>query len=99
MVNSRFVASEYSAYGIDSLRVTRVTRIHNRQLRNRFEERLEATVNTTDLSYKRSLECDSPSLLYCTVLCHTILHKRSLERNTPCADDSEPPRDCLYSHV
>jgi len=56
LVNSRFVAAEYSAYGIESLRVTRVTRIHNRQLRNRFEERLESTVNTTDLSYKRSLE-------------------------------------------
>ncbi len=36
--------------------MTRVTRIHNRQLRNRFEERLETMVNTTDVAYKRSLE-------------------------------------------
>ena len=56
LVNSRFIAAEYAAFGIDALSVTRVTRIHNRQLRNGFEERLESMVNTTDLGYKRSLE-------------------------------------------
>ena len=38
------------------MRVTRVTRIHNRHLRNRFEERLESMVNVADAGYKRSLE-------------------------------------------
>ena len=41
LINSRFLPSAYADLGIESLRVTRVTRIHNRQLRNRFEERLE----------------------------------------------------------
>ena len=38
------------------LQVTRVTRVHNRYLRNRFEERLENLVDMSDSSYKRSLE-------------------------------------------
>lgn len=38
------------------LQVTRVTRVHNRYLRNRFEERLESLVDMSDSSYKRSLE-------------------------------------------
>lgn len=41
---------------VTGLRVTRVTRIHCRFLRNRFEERLEAVVDTSDAAYKRSLE-------------------------------------------
>ena len=40
----------------DTLQVTRVTRIHNRFLRNRFEERLEHLVDLSDTSYKRQLE-------------------------------------------
>ena len=56
LVNSRFLPAAYADLGIESLRVTRVTRIHNRQLRNRFEERLEQMVNTADFAYKRSLE-------------------------------------------
>jgi hypothetical protein len=36
--------------------VSRVTRIHNRFLRNRFEERLETLVDVSDPTYKRSLE-------------------------------------------
>ena len=36
LVNSRFLHAEYSEFKISGLRVTRVTRIHNRFLRNRF---------------------------------------------------------------
>lgn len=36
--------------------MTRVTRIHNRFLRNRFEEKLEQLVDLSDNQYKRSLE-------------------------------------------
>lgn len=56
LVLSRFVAAEFVTHGINGLRVTRVTRIHNRMLRNRFDEHLEAMVNTSEPSYKRSLE-------------------------------------------
>ena len=43
-------------YGITGIQVTRVTRIHNRFLRNRFEEKLEHLVDLSDNSYKRNLE-------------------------------------------
>lgn len=43
-------------FGITGINVTRVTRIHNRFLRNRFEEKLEQLVDLSDTSYKRSLE-------------------------------------------
>ena len=56
LVNSRFVAADFADTNVTGLRVRRVTRIHNRHLRNRFEERLEAMVNINDLGYKRSLE-------------------------------------------
>ena len=43
-------------FGIIGINVTRVTRIHNRFLRNRFEEKLEQLVDLSDNQYKRSLE-------------------------------------------
>lgn len=36
--------------------MTRVTRIHNRFLRNRFEEKLDQLVDISDNAYKRNLE-------------------------------------------
>mmetsp|Transcript_34109 Transcript_34109/g.96662 ORF Transcript_34109/g.96662 Transcript_34109/m.96662 type:complete len:1474 (-) Transcript_34109:585-5006(-) len=66
LVTSRFFPNDFSAMGVKGLKVTRVTRIHNRFLRNRFEEHLESLVDMSDSSYKRSLEYlfygDNPSL-------------------------------------
>lgn len=42
--------------GPPHIKVTKVTRIHNRFLRNRFEERLESVADITETSYKRNLE-------------------------------------------
>ena len=56
LVSSRFLAADFSEYGLGGMRISRVTRIHNRYLRNRFETRLEELVSTADGSYKRSLE-------------------------------------------
>ncbi len=39
-----------------SIGITRVIRIYNRFLRNRFEEKLESLVDVTDAQYKRSIE-------------------------------------------
>jgi hypothetical protein len=41
LVKSRFTVNEMKEFGILDINITRVTRIHNRFLRNRFEERLE----------------------------------------------------------
>ena len=43
LITSRFVQSDYRAHGVTGVRVNGVTRIHNRFLRNRFEEKMEAT--------------------------------------------------------
>lgn len=56
LVRSRFNAEQMRFYGITGIQVTRVTRIHNRFLRNRFEEKLEHLVDLSDNSYKRNLE-------------------------------------------
>ncbi|GAX73782.1 hypothetical protein CEUSTIGMA_g1233.t1 [Chlamydomonas eustigma] len=58
LMNSRFsaLATDYSGLGVTGISVTGVTRVHNRWLRNRFEKRLSQIVDTSDGSYKRSLE-------------------------------------------
>ena len=42
--------------GVCETRVHKVTRIHNRFLRNRFEEALESSTDTSDPGYKKNLE-------------------------------------------
>lgn len=56
LVQSRFFAQDYRGYNIAGLKVTRVHRVHNRFLRNRFDSQLESLVNVADPSYKKSLE-------------------------------------------
>ena len=48
LVRSRFSAEQMKDFGIIGINVTRVTRIHNRFLRNRFEEKLEQLVDLSD---------------------------------------------------
>lgn len=43
-------------YGIQELTITRVTRIHNRFLRNRFEEKIEQLMDLPDSVQKKSIE-------------------------------------------
>ena len=45
-----------SNLGVCGISVNRITRIHNRFLRNRFEDKLDLLVDMTDTSYKRYLE-------------------------------------------
>eukprot|EP01012_Entosiphon_sulcatum_P022397 TRINITY_DN2733_c0_g1_i1.p1 TRINITY_DN2733_c0_g1~~TRINITY_DN2733_c0_g1_i1.p1 ORF type:complete len:1527 (-),score=315.85 TRINITY_DN2733_c0_g1_i1:41-4621(-) len=56
LVRTRFFPVDYEQFGIKDIKVTKVTRIHNRFLRNRFEDRLETLVDTSDPSYKSGLE-------------------------------------------
>ena len=56
LVKSRFISEHMKYFGIVNINVNRVTRIHNRFLRNRFEEKLEQLVDLSDNSYKRNLE-------------------------------------------
>ena len=52
LIRSRFSPKN----GINGINVTKVTRIHNRFLRNRFEDKLEKMIDLSDQSYKKSLE-------------------------------------------
>lgn len=45
-----------AAYDIEDINVRRVIRIHNRFLRNKFEERVENIVDISNSNYKKSLE-------------------------------------------
>ena len=56
LFRSRFFVGDFEPFGVVDVKVTKVTRIHNRNLRNRFEERLHDVVDTSDQSYKRALE-------------------------------------------
>lgn len=56
LVRSRFNSEQMKDLAVIGINVNRVTRIHNRFLRNRFEEKLEQLVDLTDSSYKRNLE-------------------------------------------
>ena len=56
LVKSRFATPTLSQFGIKGLSVQKVTRIHNRFLKNRFDERLEQQIDLSDNGYKRNLE-------------------------------------------
>ena len=48
LVRSRFNPDSMAHLGVCGISVTRVTRIHNRYLRNKFEDKLEQLVDLTD---------------------------------------------------
>jgi hypothetical protein len=45
-----------AAYKIKDLEIKRITRIHNRNLKNRFEDRLETLVDMSTNDYKKAVE-------------------------------------------
>jgi len=56
LIKSRFHKEDMAVYGIEDLQIRRVVRIHNRFLRNKFEEKMESLVDVSNASYKKSLE-------------------------------------------
>jgi Leucine-rich repeat (LRR) protein len=56
LVRSRLNLGELHHFGVRDICITRVMRIHNRVLRNRFEEKLESLVDFSEPSYKKNLE-------------------------------------------
>jgi hypothetical protein len=43
-------------FGVKDIEIKRVVRIHNRFLRNKFEEKMESLVDVSNQNYKKSLE-------------------------------------------
>jgi hypothetical protein len=76
----RLRASHLRAYAaaqeVSGLRVSRVTRIHNRFLRARFEAKLEQLADVSDASHKRALEYLFFGRAPCAPLQHTPAHAR-----------------------
>ena len=56
LVKSRFQAPDFSEYKVEDLTVHRVLRIHNRFLRNRFEEKIEMYLDQSNPNYKKNFE-------------------------------------------
>ena len=56
LIKSRFNCEEMQQFGIDDIDIRRVIRIHNRFLRNKFEEKMESLVDVSNTNYKKSLE-------------------------------------------
>lgn len=57
MIRSRFDAEQMKRkFGITDITILRVTRIHNRFLRNRFEEKVEQLIDLTSTVQKKSIE-------------------------------------------
>ena len=57
LIQSRFNKDVMTKlYNIEGIQVTRVTRIHNRFLRNRFEDRLESIADLSSDAYKKKIE-------------------------------------------
>lgn len=56
LVKSRFDPEDLADYGVQGINVHRVMRIHNRFLRNRFEEKVENYLDMSKPGYKKSFE-------------------------------------------
>jgi Leucine-rich repeat (LRR) protein len=87
LVRSRLNIGDMHHLGVRDVSITRVLRIHNRVLRNRFEEKLESLVDFNDPSYKKNLEYlflmnDSPN-------CTDVL--RSVELGFDYIDSADAP--------
>ena len=50
LLKSRFFARDFRAYGVGDIRVNRVTRIHNRFLRNRFDAAMEDLMRKNNIA-------------------------------------------------
>jgi len=48
LVLSRFCAADYKEQGVSGIKIHRITRIHNRILKNRFDDELAANVDMDD---------------------------------------------------
>ena len=56
LAEARFFESSLSKFGFEKVCVRRVTRIHNRHLRTRFDDRIRTIADIADIGYKKSFE-------------------------------------------
>mmetsp|Transcript_23572 Transcript_23572/g.20473 ORF Transcript_23572/g.20473 Transcript_23572/m.20473 type:complete len:351 (-) Transcript_23572:95-1147(-) len=56
LLKSRFHPEEMIDYNIKDIEIKRIIRIHNRFLKNKFEDRLESLVDMSNNNYKKAVE-------------------------------------------
>ena len=56
LAEARFFDSSLKKFGFENVSVRRVTRIHNRHLRTRFDDRIRTIADIADIGYKKSFE-------------------------------------------
>eukprot|EP01060_Flectonema_neradi_P000041 TRINITY_DN1003_c2_g1_i2.p1 TRINITY_DN1003_c2_g1~~TRINITY_DN1003_c2_g1_i2.p1 ORF type:complete len:945 (+),score=163.98 TRINITY_DN1003_c2_g1_i2:87-2921(+) len=56
LVRGRFCAADFAPFGISGIRITKVARVHSRFPKNRFEDRLDHLIDTSNQNYKKALE-------------------------------------------
>ena len=56
LLKSRFHPEEMAEFNITDLEIKRIIRIHNRFLKNKFEDRLESLVDVSNNNYKKAVE-------------------------------------------
>ena len=56
LITTRFASEDLDAYGISGIHITKVVRIHNRFLKNKFEEKMEMLADISSVSSKKQLE-------------------------------------------
>ncbi|KAM8921171.1 leucine-rich repeat-containing protein 9 [Pelodytes ibericus] len=54
LILARFCAWDFKAFGISSLKINRIIRVHNRILRLKFEEKLQELLDREDMEYSES---------------------------------------------
>jgi hypothetical protein len=55
-MKSRFFSDDMLKFGVQDIEISKVFRIHNKFLRNKFEEKIESLVDIQNFNYKKSLE-------------------------------------------
>lgn len=56
MIKSRFQAEDLGKFDIGGINIKRVVRIHNRFLKNKFEEKMEMLADITNVNSRKQLE-------------------------------------------
>ena len=56
LIKSRFQPQLMNEFGIENINIARVTRIHNRFLRNQYEEKIETFGDLTEKAIKKNLD-------------------------------------------
>jgi hypothetical protein len=56
LIKSRFDANDFAPLGIVDINIKRVIRIHNKFLKNKFEEKMEALVDVSNTSTRKLIE-------------------------------------------